>query len=165
MLHFEKAATFEQEKSMNEDERELFLSSFKENPSFSCVGLLVLGGAFSEGIDLVGSRLEGVAIVGVGLSQPSYEKEEIRRYFDKENGEGFAYAYRAPGINRLMQAVGRLIRSETDKGVALLIDDRYLKEDYRSVIGRRYPDYEVVTQPDELKEELVSFYRKAKNED
>lgn len=160
LLHFSNAAIYEQEKSMDEDKRAIFLSCFKENPSFSSVGLLVIGGAFSEGIDLVGSRLEGVAIIGVGLSQPSFEKEEIRHYFDEENGEGFAYAYRAPGINRIMQGLGRLIRSETDKGVALLIDDRYLKQEYRSVIGRRYPDYEVVTAPNELKEDLSSFYHK-----
>lgn len=160
-LHFKNANMFIQYKTMTSEEKLSFLDNFPSNPKETNVGLLVLGGAFSEGIDLPDDRLIGVAVVGIGLSSVCHENELIRNYYDsKEKGHGFDYAYKNPGINRVMQAVGRLIRSPTDRGAALLIDDRYLYEDYRKIFSRVYEDYEVVTSSKEIKEVLSSFYRK-----
>lgn len=160
-LRFDNANVFIQSKTMTYEEKITFLDNFPSNPKETNVGLLVLGGAFSEGIDLPDDRLIGVAVVGIGLSSVCQENEMIRDYYEnKEKGTGFDYAYKNPGINKVMQAVGRLIRSETDVGAALLIDDRYLYEDYRKIFSRLWQDYEVVTSPSEIKDALSSFYRK-----
>ncbi len=159
-LHFARAAKFVQERSMNEDERKIFLSQFKENPTVSAVGLLTLSGAFSEGIDLLGDRLTGVAIVGVGLPTLSYERDKIRDYFDEKEGKGFEYAYLDPGLNHVMQAAGRLIRSESDKGVALLIDERYLEKEYRHLFAEKWRKYSVITRPEQIAGEINRLYKK-----
>ncbi len=159
-LHFARAAKFIQERSMNEDERKIFLSQFKENPTVSAVGLLTLSGAFSEGIDLLGDRLTGVAIVGVGLPTLSYERDKIRDYFDEKEGKGFEYAYLDPGLNHVMQAAGRLIRSENDKGVALLIDERYLEKEYRHLFAEKWRKYSVITRPEQIAGEINRLYKK-----
>ncbi len=159
-LHFARAAKFVQERSMNEDERKIFLSQFKENPAVSAVGLLTLSGAFSEGIDLIGDRLTGVAIVGVGLPTLSYERDKIRDYFDEKEGKGFEYAYLDPGLNHVMQAAGRLIRSESDKGVALLIDERYLEKEYRHLFAQKWRKYSVITRPEQIEREINKLYKK-----
>ncbi len=159
-LHFARAAKFVQERSMNEDERKIFLSQFKENPTVSAVGLLTLSGAFSEGIDLLGDRLTGVAIVGVGLPTLSYERDKIRDYFEEKEGKGFEYAYLDPGLNHVMQAAGRLIRSESDKGVALLIDERYLEKEYRHLFAEKWRKYSVITRPEQIAGEINRLYKK-----
>jgi Rad3-related DNA helicase len=123
------------------------------------VGLLVLGGAFSEGIDLVSDRLIGVALVGIGLPQIGHDNNLIRDYHQKLSGQGFEYAYMDPGMNKVMQAVGRLIRSESDKGAALLIDDRYLRDEYRDLFIRTWTEYDVVLSPSEVSENLSAFYK------
>ncbi|HEY0256733.1 MAG TPA: helicase C-terminal domain-containing protein [Candidatus Methylacidiphilales bacterium] len=117
-----------QKPAMNESERDEFLARFT-NGSVS-VGLAVLGGIFSEGIDLPGNRLVGVTIIGVGLPGLSLERDLLAAYFDQQGKSGFDYAYRFPGMQRVLQAAGRLIRSETDQGSALLIDRRYLETRY-----------------------------------
>lgn len=164
LLDFPSSNLYMQSKNMNEEEKILFLENFPSNPKSTNVGLLVLGGTFSEGIDLPDDRLIGVAIVGIGIPQVCKENELIKEYYDKkENGNGFDYAYKNPGINKVMQAVGRLIRSESDVGAALLIDDRYLKEDYRLMFSRIWEEYEVVTSPKEIKTSLSNFYKKKYN--
>lgn len=149
-LSFPNAIVYEQKRDMSDAEREDFLSNFTSNPPLSRVALLIIGGAFGEGVDLLADRLIGVAIVGIGLPQLSFERDLLRRHYEESNGEGFAYAYRNPAINKVMQAIGRLIRSETDKGAALLIDDRYLSSDYRALFSRRYKGYQVVFDPSEI---------------
>ena len=149
-----------QEKEMSDRDKELFLSRFLPNPQKTTIGLLIIGGSFSEGIDLPSDRLIGVAVVGVGLPQISKETDLIREYYDKKNGNGFQFAYQNPGMNKVMQAVGRLIRSENDVGSALLIDDRYLQEDYHSLFERFWPGYEVVNSEKDIEESLSSFYRR-----
>ena len=147
-----------QEKDMSEIEKEMFLSCFVDKPKKTMLGLAVLGGAFSEGIDLVGERIIGVAIVGVGIPQICFERDLIREYFDKTEKKGYEYAYISPGINKVMQALGRVIRSETDRGVALLIDDRYLTKPYQVIFKNMYSNYEVVTSKDDIKEQVENFW-------
>jgi Rad3-related DNA helicase len=91
----------------------------------------VLGGIFSEGIDLPGDRLVGVTVIGTGLPRLSLERDILQAHFEKTKGSGFDYAYRFPGMQRVLQAAGRLIRTETDKGSALLIDQRFLEPRHR----------------------------------
>ena len=148
-----------QTKEMTIEERETFLNQFTFQPQETTVGLAVLGGVFSEGIDLVGDRLIGVAIVGVGLPQLSFARDLIATYHQDKGREGFTFGYVYPAINKVLQAMGRVIRSETDKGVALLIDERFLREEYQA-IQTRYPQYEVIHSPDELEEALASFFDK-----
>ena len=120
-----------QQPGMTESEREAFLAKFAIEPSDTLVGFAVLGGIFGEGIDLVGERLIGAAIVGVGLPQLCLERNLIGDYFQEKSGGGFDYAYTFPGMNRVLQAVGRVIRSEEDRGVVLLIDPRFAEPRYR----------------------------------
>ena len=161
-LSFENAVVHVQERNMTNDEKQEFLEHFHKNPKKTHVGLLIMGGSFSEGIDMVDDRLIGVAIVGIGLPQLSYERDLIRDYYDKKNADGFDYSYKNPGLNKVMQAMGRLIRSENDRGVALLIDDRYLQNEYRMVLERSYSGYEVAYSQEEVKESLDSFFPKGK---
>ena len=120
-----------QRPGMSEAERENFLAAFYCEHEETLVGFAVMGGIFGEGIDLVGERLIGAVIVGVGLPQLCVERDVIRDYFQEKNGAGFDYAYTFPGMNRVLQAIGRVIRSETDRGVALLIDTRFAEPRYR----------------------------------
>ncbi|WP_127585418.1 ATP-dependent DNA helicase [Paenibacillus koleovorans] len=126
--------TLVQQPEMREEEREQFLSAFSASNSRTLVGFAVLGGIFSEGIDLVGDRLTGVVVVGVGLPQVGLEREEIKRHFDEQGKNGFEYAYVFPGMNKVLQAGGRLIRSEEDHGLLLLIDDRYVQPRYKRLL-------------------------------
>jgi DNA excision repair protein ERCC-2 len=120
-----------QRSGMTEAERDAYLAAFAVEHGEALVGFAVLGGIFGEGIDLVGERLIGAIIVGVGLPQLCVERDLIRDYFQQQNGAGFEYAYTFPGMNRVLQAVGRVIRSETDRGVVLLIDTRFNEMRYR----------------------------------
>ena len=113
-----------QEPSMREAQRREFLEKFQ--PGSCVLGLAVIGGIFAEGVDLPGERLKAVAVVGTGLPRLSLERDILRGHFEKTRGRGFDYAYRLPGMQRVQQAVGRLIRSEEDSGSALLIDERFL---------------------------------------
>ena len=114
--------------------REEFLSRFSEENSATLVGFAVMGGVFGEGIDLVGERLSGAAVVGVGLPGICPERELIRQYFADKQQAGFEFAYQFPGINRVLQAAGRVIRSESDRGVVLLVDRRFSTPRYRSLL-------------------------------
>jgi len=120
-----------QRPGMTEAERDVFLAAFSVEHGETLVGFAVLGGIFGEGIDLVGERLIGAVIVGVGLPQLCVERDLIRDYFQPQSAAGFEYAYMFPGMNRVLQAVGRVIRSESDRGVVLLIDARFNEVRYR----------------------------------
>ena len=120
-----------QRPGMSEAEREAFLAAFAAEHGETLLGFAVMGGIFGEGIDLVGDRLIGAIIVGVGLPQLCTERDLIRDYFQQETGAGFDYAYTFPGMNRVLQAIGRVIRSETDRGVVMLIDARFAEQRYR----------------------------------
>ena len=120
--------------AMGEAERDAFLERFAQENKRTLVGFAVMGGIFGEGIDLVGDRLSGVAVVGVGLPGISMETELIRDYFTRLSDTGFEYAYLFPGINRVLQAAGRVIRTDSDRGVVLLIDQRFSTPRYRSLL-------------------------------
>lgn len=119
---------------MTEEKRGAFLDRFIAKVTETLVGFAVMGGIFGEGIDLQGECLTGAVIVGVGLPGISLERKLIREYFDKKNRNGFEFAYQYPGINRVLQAAGRVIRSEKDHGVVLLIDRRYRESRYRNLL-------------------------------
>lgn len=121
-----------------EEEKALFMEFFQPDPQNHNIGFCVLGGVYSEGIDLRDDRLIGVIIVGVGLPQICLERDIIRDYFQSKNGKGFEYSYMYPGMNKVMQAAGRLIRSETDKGVILLLDERFSRWDYQKLFPKEW---------------------------
>jgi len=149
-----------QRPGMTEPERDAFLAAFSVEHGETLVGFAVLGGIFGEGIDLVGERLIGAVIVGVGLPQLCVERDLIRDYFQQQNAAGFEYAYTFPGMNRVLQAVGRVIRSETDHGVVLLIDARFNEVRYRRLFPAWWK-YLRVRHADGLREALGSFWRQS----
>ena len=120
-----------QRPGMSEPDRDAFLAAFAAEHGETLLGFAVMGGVFGEGIDLVGDRLIGAIIVGVGLPQLCVERDLIRDYFEEKTGAGFDYAYTFPGMNRVLQAIGRVIRSESDRGAVLLIDARFAEQRYR----------------------------------
>lgn len=143
-----------QEKEMDEKAREAFLNAFEQGDE-PCLGLCVLGGLFSEGIDLPGKRLIGVAIAGVGLPTPSLRGEALRQCYQQRFGDGFGYACRIPGMHKVLQAAGRVIRSEKDKGMVLLLDDRYSQPEYRSLLPEEWQiTHESIAQAAQRLEEL-----------
>nr|MCR5201884.1 ATP-dependent DNA helicase [Lachnospiraceae bacterium] len=121
------------------------------------VGLCVLGGIFAEGIDLKGDSLIGVAIVGTGLPMKCDENEIYKSYFDNKKLRGFDYAYNYPGISKVTQAGGRVIRTETDKGAILLLDERFLQKSYLPLFPREWLPYSIVNE-NSLEQELKNFW-------
>lgn len=148
-----------QEKNMTNVSKDLFLSEFKEKVNKTTVGVVVLGGIFSEGIDLVGDRLNGVIILGIGLPSISFENELKKEYYNSLSYNGFEYAYINVGINKITQALGRLIRSENDKGIALLIDYRYKNKTYIPLFNDKWSNHKVIKNKYELEDELDKFYK------
>lgn len=133
-----------QNNSMSEEEREAFLSHFENTPKNTTLGLCVLGGIFGEGIDLKDSRLIGAVVVGTGLPMVCLENELFREYFDELKGTGFDYAYLYPGMNKVLQAAGRVIRTVTDRGAILLLDERFLQKSCQSLFPREWYPFEIV---------------------
>lgn len=131
-----------QERGMDEERREDFLAQFEEGGRL--VGFAVLGGIFSEGVDLRGDRLNGVAVVGIGLAPRSFEKELIKDYFNQKGRNGYDYAYVYPGMNKVLQAGGRLIRSEEDHGSIQLVDDRFLSRKYLQLLPDDWGNYRIL---------------------
>lgn len=126
--------------SMNEREREEFLEEFQEQKKETLLGFCIMGGIFSEGIDLMGDRLIGAAVVGTGLPQVNLERELLKQYYDKKGECGFDHAYRYPGMNKVLQAAGRVIRTKEDVGTILLMDERFLNPDYRMLFPAEWED-------------------------
>ena len=147
-----------QEKEMDEDQRRAFLSVFAKADGNSRLGLCVMGGAFSEGIDLAEDRLIGCIVVGTGLPAINPESELVKEYVDAAGKDGFDYAYRYPGMNKVRQAAGRLIRTDRDRGVILLLDDRFLTPRSRSLFPLEWADLRR-TDLSRIEEELNSFWK------
>lgn len=157
-----------QEEYMKEEQREEFLQAFEENAvansadeeartKKSLIGFCVLGGIFSEGIDLKKDSLIGAVIVGTGLPQVCSERELLKEFFDEENGNGFDYAYRFPGMNKVLQAAGRVIRTADDVGIVALLDERFVGNSYRKLFPREWKNYQVVNQ-NTIGEEVQLFW-------
>ena len=142
---------------MGEQEREEFLQQFQAERKHSLVGFCVMGGIFAEGIDLIGDSLIGALIVGTGIPQISYEREILKNYYDAIDGSGFDYAYRFPGMNKVLQAAGRVIRTHGDEGVILLLDERFLYREYLQLFPREWTDYQVCDL-DGIEQKLMDFW-------
>ena len=130
-----------QSQYMSEEAREIFLENFEEEREGSLIGFCVMGGIFSEGIDLSRDRLIGAAIVGTGLPQVCRERELLKDYFQKQGIRGFDYAYLYPGMNKVLQSAGRVIRTDRDCGVILLLDERFRDYRYQEIFPREWKDY------------------------
>lgn len=148
-----------QESNMSEEEKEEFLSMFDEDNKETHVGFCVLGGHFSEGIDLTNDKLIGVIIVGVGMPQIGIERDIIKEHM-KDSNKGFDYAYVYPGMIKVLQAAGRCIRTDDDKGVILLLDNRYSQRRYQSLFPYEwYPNFRV-RKSDDVKTLCEKFWNK-----
>ncbi|WP_024834670.1 ATP-dependent DNA helicase [Ruminiclostridium josui] len=150
--------TIIQETSMTEEERESFLNKFQSGTGKCLVSFSVLGGIFSEGIDLKGDRLIGAIIVGVGLPQVSPEQDIIMNYYQNKNGMGFENAYMYPGMNKVLQAAGRVIRSEDDVGLVILLDERFSNGNYRRLFPRHWEHALRVHDTGQLGKKLEQFW-------
>lgn len=146
-----------QEKMMTEEKREEFLEEFAKEREGNLLGLCVMGGIFSEGIDLTEEKLVGAFIVGTGLPQICYEREILRQYFEKKNGKGFDYAYLYPGMNKVLQSAGRVIRTETDRGVIFLLDERFLQRQCQEIFPREWAGIKKCTL-ENISEQLEKFW-------
>ena len=153
-----------QDRRYNDREREDFINSFEEGSEETKIGVCVLGGVFSEGIDLKNDRLIGTIIVGVGLPLVCLEREIIRSYYSDDSSmyygdgnRGFNYAYVYPGITKVMQAAGRVIRTECDRGVILLLDQRFSAYQYKEIFPVDWHPINYVTI-DEIRDLLDDFW-------
>lgn len=149
-----------QERNMNEEDKDKFIKNFKENPKETVIGICVLGGVFSEGIDLPEDRLIGVEIIGIGLPTINYETNLIKDYYDSCGKNGFNYAYSSLAINKIMQAAGRLIRTEKDKGLIFLIDFRYKNDQYKELFNNAWSNHVFINNSKQLLKEINNFYNK-----
>lgn len=147
-----------QMQSMSETQREEFLEQFEYEREKSFVGFCVMGGVFSEGIDLTEDRLIGAVIVGTGLPQVCNDREIIKSYFDAEDGRGFEYAYLYPGMNKVLQSAGRVIRTEKDRGMILLLDERFSRRQYREIFPREWQNCKMCSV-NTLKNHMDEFWK------
>ena len=143
---------------MSETERESYLAIFDEERSETLAGFAVMGGIFGEGIDLVGDRLVGAVIVGVGLPQVCLERDLLRNYFNNRDLDGFAYAYMYPGMIRVLQAAGRVIRTPEDRGVVLLIDQRFGYSGYRRQFPPWWHPVKRLQKPEKIRQVVEAFW-------
>lgn len=148
-----------QKQSMTEQEREEFLGKFDKARTKSMVAFCTLGGIFSEGIDLVGGKLIGSIILGAGLPQVGNERKLMADFFDQNGKNGFEYAYLYPGMNKVIQAAGRLIRTKDDVGVIALLDERFRFGSYRKTFPREWNDAKYTTI-DDISLKVTKFWQK-----
>ena len=152
-----------QHSNMKEHEREAFLEEFEKERQGTLVAFCVMGGIFGEGIDLKNDRLIGAIIVGTGLPQVSDEREILKNYYDERGLSGFDYAFRYPGMNKVLQAAGRVIRTSEDRGVILLLDERFLQREYGALFPREWEKRSVCGLP-QLREEVSRFWSDVRKE-
>ena len=151
-----------QSRNMSQKARKDMLREFDSVGRVSKIGFFVLGGSFAEGIDYIGDKLSGVIVIGVALPQFNKYNEILRSYFDEEFDEGFDYAYTYPGMNKVIQAIGRVIRTEDDIGVGVLFDDRYAHYKYRSLFPKNWNHAKTITRNSYLQNYLEDFWKKNK---
>lgn len=147
-----------QDRNMTKIERDNFLNKFTVKSAE--VAFLVLGGIFSEGVDLVGEKLIGTMIISVGMPGVSYDRNLIKKHFDKKGLNGFDYSYTYPGINRIFQAAGRVIRSDDDYGIVYLVDDRYARNKYKMLYPRHWQNILYLNNSSNVKEITDKFWSK-----
>ncbi|KHD38765.1 ATP-dependent helicase [Clostridium acetobutylicum] len=147
-----------QKSSMDETEKNDFLAAFNDESEKGTIGFCVLGGVFSEGIDLKGERLIGAVIVGVGLPMICLERDMIKKYFDNRNNLGYEYSYMYPGMNKVLQAAGRVIRSESDKGAIMLLDERFAKYSYKKLMPSEWENAIYSSGNLEIEKKLEIFW-------
>ncbi len=154
----DKFEVIRQTRSMTIEARSSAIRMFKTETEKTQVGLFVMGGIFGESIDLIGDMLLGVMIVGVGLPALSPFNNILRSHFDVEFKQGFDYAYTYPGINKVIQAVGRVIRTATDRGIAILVDDRFVSSRYLNLYPKEWNHLKTCGNPDEVVSEIAKFW-------
>ena len=147
---------FQGEISNRKEEREIFFNFFNKNSEMN-IAFCVLGGSYSEGIEIKNS-LDGICILGVGLPSICIENEYLKEYFNNNELNGFDFAYTNPGINKVMQAIGRVIRSEEDRGSVLLIDKRYGYSTYKQIFQEKYKTIKKVDS-NNISSYLKEFYK------
>ena len=152
-----------QQSNMKEEERENFIKYFQvtNNPEKSLLGFCVLGGIFSEGIDLTNDSLIGAVIVGTGIPMLTEERKILCDYFKEAKGTGFGYAYIYPGMNKVLQAAGRVIRTDADKGIILLLDARFVERETVELFPMEWADYEI-TNVEEFSKKAKEFWEENK---
>ena len=160
---YPKVTVFAQDSNMSYAQKEEFLANFKDDTGVLRIGFCVLGGSFSEGIDLPGSRLIGTIVVGVGLPGISSERNIMKEYFENTREGGYDYAYTYPGMNRVLQAAGRVIRTESDRGVVVLLDDRYATEQYKMMFPLHWSHAKYVHSAQELAGVVKEFWKNSDN--
>ena len=151
-----------QDRSMSQMDRSRFLKKFTNDSSE--VAFVVLGGIFAEGVDLIGNKLIGSMIISVGMPGLSFDRNLIKEHFDKENMAGFDYSYTYPGINKVFQAAGRVIRSENDKGIIYLVDDRYTWYKYQSLFPKHWKNIKYLDDNEDPKVLIDEFWSKDEKE-
>ena len=144
---------------MTRAEKEEFLAELSKEDKSYLIAFCVMGGIYAEGVDLAGEELIGAVIVGIGMPSLSYEREAIADYYQEKYEEGKQYAYIYPGMNRVFQAAGRVIRRESDRGVIVLIDDRFDDPIYRKSLPKLWEGVKFIGSPRTLREELDEFWR------
>ena len=160
---YPKLRVIVQKPNMTQQEKEDFLAEFKRDDESYLIAFCVMGGIYAEGIDLAGDSLIGAVIVGIGMPSLSYEREAIADYYQEKYEEGKQYAYIYPGMNRVFQAAGRVIRRESDRGVIVLIDDRFDDPLYKKSLPKLWEGVKFIGTAKQLKEELDEFWRVDKN--
>ena len=149
-----------QESEMSEERRQVFLDKFVSNPSKTCIGFLVLGGIFSEGIDLPKDRLIGAILFSIGLGRKNVVDDYMSEYYSNKGYNGFEYAYANPAILKDIQAAGRVIRSEEDKGVIVFCENRYLSNPYFDVLSSLYNNLDIAENISDLDSLIGKFWKK-----
>ncbi|MBC2582866.1 ATP-dependent DNA helicase [Clostridium sp. DJ247] len=149
-----------QENNMGEEEKEEFTKNFKDNPKVTLIAFAVLGGIFSEGIDLKHDKLIGAVIVGVGLPQLCLERNIVMHHYNEISSKGYEYAYMYPGMNKVLQAAGRVIRTEEDKGVIILIDERFSNLSYKKLFPREWFPNTYIRNTKDIRNNLINFWEK-----
>jgi DNA excision repair protein ERCC-2 len=158
MIDVSSIVVMKQERGLTEQEKEVFLEAFEEERDHSLVAFAVLGGMFGEGIDLKGEKLSGAIIVGVGLPSICLERDIIKGYYNQQSNKGFQYAYMYPGMNKVMQAAGRVIRTEDDEGVVVLVDERFGFSDYRELFPKEWQHRRYFKDFFEIRDAIRTFF-------
>ncbi len=161
---YPQITVLEQRRDMTPEEKDNFLKAFEAESESYLVGFCVMGGIYSEGVDLAGDSLIGAIVVGIGMPSLSYEREAMTEYYDEKFEAGRLYAYIYPGMNKVLQAAGRVIRREDDRGIIVLIDDRFDDPVYKKVIPTLWRGMEYVGDAKALNKRIKDFWREVDEE-